>query len=77
MLVSFAQKLQGHKVKWFTDNQSVRSRVINGSKKMHLQDGALSIFEICMKYSLTNEFQGALMRKQTLLAVLWTMMIGW
>ena len=57
VLVSFAQKLQGHKVKWFTDNQSVRSIVTNGSKKMHLQDGTLSIFEICMKYSLRLEVE--------------------
>ena len=77
VLVSFTQKLLGHKVKWFRDNQSVRSIVTNSSKEMHLQDGALSIFAICMKYSLRNGFQGALTRKQTLLAVLWTTMIGW
>ena len=57
VLESFAPKLQGHKVKWFTDNQSVRSIVTNGSKKMHLQDGALCIFETCMKYSLRLEVE--------------------
>ena len=56
VLESFAPKRQGHKVKWFTDNQSVRSKVTNGSKKMHLQDGALCIFETCMKYSLRLEW---------------------
>ena len=55
--MSFTPKLQGHKVKWFTDNQSVRSIVTNGSKKTHLQDGALCIFETCMKYSLRLEVE--------------------
>ena len=31
--------------KWFTDNQNVVSIVKFGSKKPHLQDGAVSIFD--------------------------------
>ena len=52
VLRSFAPKLQGHKVKWFTDNQSVKHIVMHGSKRLHLQDGAFSIFETCMNFSL-------------------------
>lgn len=52
VLRSFAPKLQGHKVKWFTDNQSVKLIVMHGSKRLHLQDGAFSIFETCMNFSL-------------------------
>lgn len=43
VLVSFAPKLQGHKIKWFTDNQSVKYIITNGSRKAHLPDGAISI----------------------------------
>ena len=37
--------MQGHPIKWFTDNQNVVSIVKFGSKKPHLQDGAVSIFD--------------------------------
>ena len=39
-------------MKWFTDNQSVKLIVMHGSKRLHLQDGAFSIFETCMNFSL-------------------------
>ena len=55
VLCSFATKLQGHKVKWFTDNQSIVSIITNGSKKPHLQDGALSIFEVCLGHTIKLE----------------------
>ena len=37
--------MQGHPIKWFTDNQNIVSIVKFGSKKPHLQDGAVSIFD--------------------------------
>ena len=43
VLRSFAPKLQGHTVKWFTNNQNVARIVESGSKKPYLQDGAISI----------------------------------
>jgi hypothetical protein len=55
VLSAFSTKLQGHRVKWFTDNQGVVSIITNGSKKPHLQDGALSIFEVCMQFSIKLE----------------------
>ena len=45
-------KLAGHRVKWFTDNQNVVRIVRAGSKKLHLQSIALSIFEMCCKHSI-------------------------
>ena len=44
VLASFALKLAGHRVKWFTDIQNVVHIVEAGSKKQHLQVVALSIF---------------------------------
>ena len=51
VLQSFAEKLQGHTVKWFTDNQNVVRIVQVGSKKPHLQEGAMAIFQTC-QYTL-------------------------
>ena len=47
VLKSFAEKLGGHTVKWLTDNQGEVFIIRSGSKKEHLQDGALAIFELC------------------------------
>ena len=52
VLRSFAPKLQGHTVKWFTDNQNVARTVESGSKKPYLQDGAISIFETCFQHCI-------------------------
>lgn len=30
---------------------------MNGSKRLHLQDGALSIFELCMRFSIRLEVE--------------------
>ena len=57
VLEAFAPKLRGNTIKWFTDNQSVKFIVTNGSKKRHLQDGASCIFETCMKYALKLEME--------------------
>ena len=43
VLQSFASKLEGHAVKWSSDNQAVVRIVQVGSGKPHLQEGALSI----------------------------------
>ena len=45
--------MQGHLIKCFTDNQNVVSIVKFGSKKHHLQDGAVSIFDIVLNYPST------------------------
>ena len=50
VLESLAQKLQGHTVKWFTDNQNIVRIVQVGSMKPHLQEGAMSIFQICLQH---------------------------
>ena len=43
VLRSFTGKLAGHTVKWFTDNQGVIYIICSGSKKQHLQEGAIEI----------------------------------
>ena len=55
VLQSFASRLAGHSVKWFTDNQGVVHIVSCGSKKPHLQDGAMAIFELCFQHSIKLE----------------------
>ena len=52
VLCSFAPKLKGHTVKWLSDNQNVVQIIQYGSKKPHLQDGAMSIFETCFQHSI-------------------------
>ena len=52
VLRSFAPKLKGHTVKWLSDNQNVVQIIQYGSKKPHLQDGAMSIFETCFQHSI-------------------------
>ena len=47
VLRSLAPKLSGHTVKWFSDNQNVTRIVHTGSRKLHLQDGAMAIFDVC------------------------------
>ena len=45
VLCSLAPKLRGHIVKWFTVNQNVTRIVQSGSKKLHLQDCPMAIYE--------------------------------
>ena len=52
VLRSFAPKFKGHTVKWLSDNQNVVQIIQYGSKKPHLQDGAMSIFETCFQHSI-------------------------
>ena len=51
VLRSLAPKLSGHTVKWFSDNQKVMHIVHSCSRKPHLQDGAMAIFEVCFQYN--------------------------
>ena len=55
VLRSFSQQLEGHTIKWCTDNQNVVRIVESGSRKPYLQDGALSIFEECIRYGIKLE----------------------
>ena len=55
VLKSYAKKLEGHIVKWLTDNQGTMCIVRAGTRKEHLQDGALVIFELCFTHSIRLE----------------------
>ena len=57
VLNSFAPKLVGHRVKWFTDNQNVVRIVEAGSKRQHLQSIALSIFVICFQQGIRLDIE--------------------
>lgn len=48
-LQSFKNKLSSHRVKWFTDNQSVVSIVEFRSMKLHLHRLAVNIFSVQRK----------------------------
>ena len=47
--------LQGQRVKWFTDNQSVEKIVRKGSMKQDLQEMALHIFSVCLRNNIRLE----------------------
>ena len=57
VLRSLAPKLSGHNVKWFTDNQNVARIVHVGSRKLHLQDGAMAVFEVCFQYIIKLDME--------------------
>jgi hypothetical protein len=57
VLRSLAPKLSGHTVKWFSDNQNVTRIVHAGSRKPHLQDGAMAIFEVCFQYNIKLDME--------------------
>ena len=57
VLLSFATKVSGHTVKWFTGNQGVVHIINNGSRKEHLQDGAMAIFELCLQHAIKLEVE--------------------
>lgn len=56
-LSAFALVLQGKRVAWFTDNNSVVSIVHNGSKVTELQSLALSIFNVCARHGISLEIK--------------------
>ena len=57
VLMSFAEKLAGHRVKWFTDNQGVMFIIRSGSKREHLQEGALEIHNVCLTHNIKLEIE--------------------
>ena len=57
VFLSFASKLSGHTVKWFTDNQGVVHIVNNGLRKEHLQDGAMAVYETCFQHNIKLEVE--------------------
>lgn len=57
VLLSLAHVLQGTRVKWFSDNQSVVTIVEKGSMKRSLQDIALHIFHVLMVNGISIEMQ--------------------
>ena len=44
-------------MKWFTDNQNVTRIVQAGSRKQHLQDGAMAIYEMCFQNGIKLEME--------------------
>ena len=70
VLKSYAKKLEGHIVKWLTDNQGTMCIVRAGSRKEHLQDGALVIFELCFTHSIRLEMDWIPSRAHTQWTVL-------
>ena len=57
VLCSFAPKLAGHRVKWFTDNQNLVHIVECGSRKPHLQTVAMNIFELCFRHGIRLDME--------------------
>ena len=57
VLMAYTEKLQGHTVKWFSDNQNVVRIVQVGSKKPHLQEGAMCIFQTCLQHGIKLEME--------------------
>ena len=57
VLLSFANKIAGHVIKWFTDNRGVVHIVRAGSRKQHLQDGNMAIFELRFTHSIKLEIE--------------------
>ena len=55
VLRSFVKKLSGHIIKWYTDNQNVVRIIQCGSRKPHLQDGAMSIYQLCISNGIKLE----------------------
>ena len=57
VLLSFAGKLAGHRVKWLTDNQGVMYIIRSSSKKEHLQEGAIEIYNVCLTHNLKLDME--------------------
>ena len=55
VLKSYAKKLEGHTVNWLADNQGAMYIVRSGSRKEHLQDGAMATFELCFSHNIWLE----------------------
>eukprot|EP00731_Ephydatia_muelleri_P022428 Em0015g11a len=50
VLDSIAPKLRNVRVRWFSDNQNVVRIIQVGSRKAHLQEQAMRVFETCIAY---------------------------
>ncbi len=55
VLESVASKLANSRVHWFTDNQNVSHILTVGSRKCHLQDEALRVFYLAVKFDIRLE----------------------
>ena len=55
MLESVASRLQGTKVRWFTDNQNVVRILEVGSRKSNLQQEVVSVFNLAMQHQIHLE----------------------
>lgn len=57
VLQSLIHMLRHQRVKWYTDNQGVKSIVAKGSMKQELQSIALGIFALCLENSVVLEME--------------------
>ena len=57
VLQSLVHILSNQRVKWFTDNQGVKTIAVKGSMKRELQDVAFDIFKLCMINSISLEME--------------------
>lgn len=55
VLDSIAPKLHSARVRWFSDNQNVAHILQVGSRKPHLQEQAIKVFETCVGYQIRLE----------------------
>lgn len=49
--------MAGRRVKWLTDNQGVMYIIRSGSKKEHLQEGAIEIYNDCLTHNVKLEVE--------------------
>ena len=79
VLDSMASKLCSMRVKRFSDNQNVVRILQVGSRRPHLQEQAVKVFETCISFQIKLEpvgYQGRNKNWLISLVVLWIMMIG-
>ena len=55
VLISIASKLFNIRVRWFSDHQNVVYILQVGSRKPHLQEQAMKVFENCISYQIRLE----------------------
>jgi hypothetical protein len=51
MLLAIGNKLQGHRVQWYTDNQNVVRIIERGSRKPEIQSTVEEVIQLCAKHS--------------------------
>ena len=67
VLQSFSNILSSHCVQWLTDNTNVPKIITAGSRRHHLQELALNIYNICIIYSI-NLYPAWIPREQNKIA---------